>query len=187
MLAYLFNSKYDIDNGQSNSLWKGAYHMKFSFRAFIFCIILLALLIPTNRILAAGGGWNILGQHTVKTGETLYCIGRAYGVDPYAIATQNSIQYAHLIHPGIVLDIPDAAKNIVPGPVCTPQFDSPLDPPPPPDTCGQCSCSYSYKILYGNTLTQISALYDVDMWSIAECNCIFNLNYIRAGDTLCIP
>jgi len=25
------------------------------------------------------------------------------------------------------------------------------------------------------------------MWRIAECNGIYNLNYIRAGDVLCIP
>ena len=161
--------------------------MKATFRALILGFAFLVLFLPANQVLAAGGGWDILGQHTVKAGETLFCIGRAYGVDPYAIATQNSIQSAHLIHPGAVLDIPDAAKSIVPGPVCAKQFGPPVEPPPAPNACGNCTCASSYTILYGNTLTQISALYSVDMWSIAECNCIFNLNYIRAGYTLCIP
>jgi hypothetical protein len=29
--------------------------------------------------------------------------------------------------------------------------------------------------------------YGVSRWHIAECNGIYDLNYIRAGDTLCIP
>ena len=43
---------------------------------------------PTATSVPTG---EILGNHIVKAGETLYCIGRAYGVDPYAIATQNNI------------------------------------------------------------------------------------------------
>jgi hypothetical protein len=161
--------------------------MKSTIRTLCFGLTIMVLLLPTGWVLAAGGGWDILGQHTVKAGETLYCIGRAYGVDPYAIATQNSIVYAHLIYPGMVLDIPDAEKSIVPGPVCAAQFGTPVEPTPPPDVCGNCTCAYTYNIMWGNTLTQISLLYGVDMWTIAECNCIFNLNYIRAGDTLCSP
>jgi hypothetical protein len=161
--------------------------MKNTFRVVCLGFVVFALLLPTSLVLAAGGGWNILGQHTVKAGETLFCIGRAYGVDPFAIATQNNILTAHLIHPGMVLDIPDAMKSIVPGPVCAAQFGTSVTPAPIPDACGNCTCVKTYTILYGNTLSQISALYGVDMWRIAECNCIFNLNYIRAGDTLCIP
>ncbi|MDF1513781.1 MAG: LysM peptidoglycan-binding domain-containing protein [Anaerolineae bacterium] len=156
-------------------------------RILFIGFILLAFMMPVSPVFAAGGGWDILGQHTVKSGETLFCIGRAYGVDPYAIATQNSVVHANLIHPGLVLDIPDAVKSIYPGPVCTAQFGTPVDPVDQPDACGGCTCAHTYTILYGNTLTQIAALYGADMWSIAECNCIFNLNFIRAGDTLCIP
>jgi hypothetical protein len=39
----------------------------------------------------------------------------------------------------------------------------------------------------GETLTGISLWYGVSMWHIAECNGIYNLNYIRSGDVLCIP
>ena len=161
--------------------------MKSTLKVLCISFLWLFILLPASPVFAAGGGWDILGQHTVKAGETLYCIGRAYGVDPYAIATQNSIMYANLIHPGTILDIPDAVKSIYPGPVCAAQFGTPPDPVVPPDACGGCTCAHMYTILYGNTLTQIAALYGVDMWSIAECNCIFNLNFIRAGDTLCIP
>ncbi len=161
--------------------------MKTTFRVLIYGFVALALLFPAGQIMAAGGGWDILGQHTVKAGETLFCIGRAYGVDPYAIATQNSVVAANVIHPGAVLDIPDATKTIVPGPVCAAQFGTPVPPVTPPDACGGCTCATSHPVLYGNTLTQIAALYGVDMWTIAQCNCIFNLNFIRAGDTLCIP
>lgn len=162
--------------------------MKVALRALFFVALLLAFLFPAGQVMAAGGGWNILGMHTVKAGETLFCIGRAYGVDPYAIATQNSIPYANMIYPGMVLDIPNALKTIGPGPVCHAQFGTQVTPPSPsPSACGGCFCRYTHPICYGNTLTQISLLYGVDMWSIAQCNCIFNLNYIRAGATLCIP
>jgi hypothetical protein len=161
--------------------------MKSTLRVLCFGFVILALFLPVGQVMAAGGGWDILGKHTVKAGETLYCIGRAYGVDPNAIATQNSIVYTNLIYPGTVLDIPDAAKTIVPGPVCKAQFGTTVPPTEPPDACGGCTCAKYHVILWGNTLTQISALYGVDMWTIAQCNCIYNLNYIRAGATLCIP
>jgi LysM repeat protein len=135
---------------------------------------------------ASGGGWEILGDHTVRYGETLYCIGRAYGVDPWAIATQNNVQVPDLIHPGTVLDIPNALKTLPPGPVCVPQFGDTM-PSEEPDACGGCACSVTHVVRWGETLSYISINYGVDIWSIAQCNCIYNVNYIRAGASLCIP
>lgn len=56
-----------------------------------------------------------------------------------------------------------------------------------PPACGGCVCRYHHLITTGDTLTRISVRYGVDMWSIAACNCIYNLNYIRIGYWLCIP
>jgi LysM domain len=139
---------------------------------------------------ASAGGWDILGEHTIKYGETLYCIGRAYGVDPWAIATQNDVTYANLIHPGVLLDIPNVPATLPAGPVCAAQFGDAPDPVPEPvqpTTCGGCICRWTHTVKWGHTLSWVSIYYGVDMYSIAECNCIYDLNYIRSGDSLCIP
>jgi hypothetical protein len=39
----------------------------------------------------------------------------------------------------------------------------------------------------GENLYRISLRYGVSMWRIAQCNSIYDLNYIRVGDVLCIP
>lgn len=122
---------------------------------------------------------DILGKHEVKAGETLYSIGRAYGVQPYAIARCNGIVSPNLINPGLSLDIPNAAwSSIPPGPTAQKQFGD--GPPTTP-------CRFTHTVLAGENLFRISMHYGVSMWSIAEMNRIYNLNYILAGQSLCIP
>jgi len=139
----------------------------------------LLLLAASPKVGAAPSEWAILGYHVVQPGETLFCIGRAYGVNPWAIAAQNGIIYPNSIYPGMVLAIPAAYAYLPPGPVCARQFG--WYPP------YSCSCVAYRTVLSGETLTGISFLYGVSMWRIAECNRIYNLNYIRAGQVLCIP
>ncbi len=121
---------------------------------------------------------NILGYHTVRAGETLYCIGRAYGVDPYAIASRNGILNPSLIHAGNVLAIPNVPRVLPAGRVCPAQFDGNQ----PPSTC-----RWYHTVATGENLYRIALRYGVSMWTIAETNNILNLNYIRAGQVLCIP
>src|SRR3990172_8594461 len=69
----------------------------------------------------------ILGQHVVQKGETLYCIGRGYGVVPSAIAEANGLSAFALLSIGQVLKIPAVQWSPVPpGPVCARQFESPF-------------------------------------------------------------
>lgn len=155
--------------------------MKRTFTAPILILIVL-ILVPTVAA-APNAGWSVRGQHTVKAGETLFCIGRAYGVDPWAIAAQNGIVNPNLIHPDIVLAIPDAPATLPPGPTCTPQFGGTQ----PPVACGDCTCTHQHLVVTGDTLFKIASMYNVDMHTLANCNCLYNLNYIRIGDTLCVP
>jgi LysM repeat protein len=133
--------------------------------------------IPTSVPTTIPGA--IICYHTVRPGETLFCIGRAYGVDPYAIAIKNSIVNPNLIYPGQVLAIPDAPRLLPYGPVCARQCGGPT---PVPSTC-----RWHHTVVWGENLYRISLRYGVSMWAIAEANYIFNLNYIRAGQVLCIP
>jgi LysM repeat protein len=66
------------------------------------------------------------GQHVVVSGETLSCIGRAYGVLPSAIADANGIMLTTVLKTGQILNIPFVQwMNIPSGPVCQPQFTPP--------------------------------------------------------------
>ena len=80
----------------------------------------------------------IIGHHTVQAGDTLFCIARAYGVLPGAIAEANGLAQTFILRPGQVLAIPEIQWSpVLPGPVCIPQFTSPfpgLTPPAPTAT-----------------------------------------------------
>lgn len=72
-----------------------------------------------------------IGQHVVQSGDTLYCIGRAYGTRPDAIAQANSLVAPFNLYPGQVLNIPAVPWGVVPpGPTCARQFDSQFAGPP---------------------------------------------------------
>jgi hypothetical protein len=71
-----------------------------------------------------------LGVHIVQCCEHLFCIGRAYGVLPQAIAEANYLPLNAPLFFGQELQIPDVPwVNIPPGPICKPQFKSPYAPP----------------------------------------------------------
>jgi LysM repeat protein len=68
----------------------------------------------------------ILGLHIVRGGDTLFCIARGYGVLPAAIAQANGLTTPFTVVPGQTLKIPAVQwTDIIAGPVCAPQFQSP--------------------------------------------------------------
>jgi hypothetical protein len=146
---------------------------------FILATVLILAVSTASAVHARPSEWSTIGHHTVRSGETLFCIGRAYGVDPWEIARYNGIVHPYMIHPGLRLDIPDAYKWLPAGPTCARQWGPWPDYP--------CTCASYHTVVYGQNLYRISLTYNRSMWRIAECNNLYNLNYIRAGDTLCIP
>lgn len=71
----------------------------------------------------------LLGTHVVQRREYLFCIGRAYGVLPQAIAEVNFLALDAPLFIGQQLQIPDVPwVNIPPGRICTPQLKSPYSP-----------------------------------------------------------
>jgi len=147
-------------------------------RALSVPVIVLTILLFTASAVHAKPNEGIICNHVVQSGETIYCIARAYGVDPGAIAAQNGILNPGLIYPGQVLAIPDVYVVLPAGPTCAAQCPVPGGP---------CTCASYHTIVSGENLYRISLHYGVSMWRVAECNSIFNLNYILAGDVLCIP
>jgi LysM repeat protein len=129
-------------------------------------LFLVALVTPTAH--ARPNEWYTIAYHTVKPGETLFSIGRLYGVSPWAIASHNGIVNPNRIYAWQVLAIPNAYWW--PGPYPHP-----------------CYCRTYHTVVHGQNLYRISLLYGVSMWHIARCNGIYNLNHIWAGQTLCIP
>ena len=147
-------------------------------RAFsIFAIVSLLLLLTTAATSAKPDQWTTICHHVVKSGETIYCIARAYGVHPWAIAAYNGILNPNYIYPGQVLAIPNVYVSLPAGPTCAAQCPAPSG----------CTCVAYHTIVAGENLYRISLHHGVSMWRIALCNGIYNLNYIRAGDVLCIP
>jgi LysM repeat protein len=120
---------------------------------------------PAAQVNAQG---NIV--HTVKSGETLFSIGRLYNVNPYAIAAANNIPYPYVIYPGQQLTIPTGGT--VPGPT-------------PPPSSGQ--CRFNHVVRPGDNLYRISLAYGVPMATIAAANGVVNYNLIYVGQSLCIP
>jgi LysM repeat protein len=142
-------------------------------------VVVLLLLLSVAPTAYAKPSEAIICNHVVRTGETIYCIARAYGVSPWAIASYNGLVNPNFIYPGQVLAIPDVYMSIGAGPTCVRQCGG----PPPPS----CTCAYYRTVITGDNLYRISLHYGVSMWRIAQCNGIYNLNYIRVGDVLCIP
>lgn len=126
-------------------------------------VVLLSLLISPVAFAApaqSGGFW-----YTVRWGDTLFSIGRAYGVNPWAIASANGLSNPNHIVPWQQLWIPTG----------------PAYPPPPP------GCGYWRGVYFGETLFSISRATGVSPWAIASANGITNMNLVYAGASLWIP
>jgi len=156
----------------------------------------------------------ILGTHTVRWSEWLYCIGRAYKVSPWAIAKANGIWWPYIIFPNQKLTIPNVPwTNIPAGRVCTAQFTvttpttpvpttpvpttpvpttpAPTTPAPttpaPVTTMPPSSCRAVYVVRSGDTLYNIALRYGTSYADIARVNQISNPRLIYPGQQLCIP
>ncbi len=133
---------------------------------------------PTTRI------------HTVRSCETLFCIGRAYGVWPFAIAEVNGIWWPYTIYPNQKLNIPTQVWSPMPaGTVCPAQFNPStaitVTPSATPNI--PTNCRATYIVRPGDTLYRIGVNYGIAYTEIARVNQIANARLIYVGQQLCIP
>jgi LysM repeat protein len=132
---------------------------------------------------------SIIGYHTVRPGETVFCIARAYNTSPWAIVTQNNIYQPYLLSIGQVLAIPNVPWSAGGGPVCQRQF-APGAPTPtgvPPTGAPPPRCRTMYYVRYGDTLYSIAWRFGTTVERLAAANNLVNINWIFAGRWLCIP
>ncbi len=173
--------------------------MKIVPRLVVF-VVVLALCVMVLPVSAAPTAQfpNPLGTHTVKQGEWLYCIARAYTVSPWSIASANAIPWPYYVYPGQVLTIPaDAWYNIPTGQTCAAQFTPPAGWPPaqpPTPTPGPVptpmpqACRFNHFVRWGQTLSGIAWYYGTTVQAIMTANpSVTNPNLIYAGTILCIP
>jgi LysM repeat protein len=176
--------------------------MKIVPRIVVFVIVLaLSVMVVAVPVAAAPSAQTPLGTHTVKQGEWIYCIARAYKVTPWSIASANAVPWPYFVYPNQVLTIPaDPWYNIPTGQTCATQFTPPTGwppaatPTPIPPTIGPYPtpvpgyCRYYHYVVWGQTLSGIAWYYGTTIQAIMSVNpSITNPNLIYAGSTLCIP
>lgn len=128
--------------------------------------------------------------HIVRPGETLFCIGRAYRVWPFAIAEVNGIWWPYIIYPNQKLTIPATVWSPIPaGPTCAAQFDPSAVTATPTITPTRIvvTCRATYFVRPGDTLYRIALRYGTTYTEIARVNQIPNVRLIYVGQKLCIP
>jgi lysozyme len=126
--------------------------------------IALVVVAPAETVAACG-----CGVHIVRYGETLFSIGRWYGVNPWAIANANGLANPNYIYAGQRLMIPGCGYTC-----CN-------------CGCWGCGCQGGYVVRHGDTLYSIAWRHGVNMYTLARVNGIYNLNRIYAGQCLAIP
>ena len=135
-------------------------------RVLLVALLIAALLVvsigPVTASAAAPSA-SCPTYHVVRWGETLTGIAWMYGTSVSAIASANGLWNPNYIYAGQVLLIPCWGPS--PGPYCR----------------------YYHTVQWGQNLYRISLWYGSSMWAIASANGLWNINYIRAGQTLCIP
>ena len=122
--------------------------------------------LPVNAGAVAGPPVVGAGHHVVRYGETLFSIGRKYGVSAWAIASANHLRNPNHIYAGQWLRIPHGGPG---GPG------------------GHPGGGRFHMVRHGETMLGIGRLYHMNPWVIASANGIYNLNCIYAGQRLVIP
>lgn len=140
-------------------------------KVFVVLLLLLVMLVGSVVTSYAAPIESQGHYHVVRYGENLSGIAYHYGVSVGAILQANPRIYnPNLIYAGMSLYIPQA-------------YSPPTYPPAPPTSY----CRFNHYVSYGQNLSSIAYYYGVHPYAIAQANHIYNLNYIYAGQYLCIP
>ncbi len=153
-------------------------------RLALNCVLALTLIAASLPPRADG-----LGRHIVMPGETLYCIGRAYGVHPTAIAEANGLPRLARLKVGQALLIPDSPwDEVPPGPTCRRQEGVGGGGPTNPTgaVAGTGPCGSAYTVKPGDNLFRISLRCRTTVAALKSLNHLSS-NLITPGQILAMP
>jgi LysM repeat protein len=117
--------------------------------------------------------------YVVQRGDTLFAIGRRFGVNPYDIARANNIINPNLIYPGQSLIIPTG--GVVWPPTPPPPTTATATPTPPSGGV------ITYVVQRGDTLYRIALRFGTTIAALRAANNLHNTNLIYVGQVLIIP
>jgi murein DD-endopeptidase MepM/ murein hydrolase activator NlpD len=118
--------------------------------------------------MAAGNNWS--SRVTVKRGQTLYSIARAYNVPVTELARVNNITIRHAVRVGETLQVPG-------------EYQAASAPAPRPSH----GDGTAHMVRSGETLFSIGRAYNVSPFAIAEANNLPRNYSVKTGEQLRIP
>ena len=107
----------------------------------------------------------------VESGDTLWGIAQKYGTTVSSIVSLNDISNPSLIYPGQVFK------------VYTIKMSSNYEP----DIAQNVNGTFNYRIVYGDTLSEIALRYNTSVDTLVSINHISNPNLIYSGQIIRIP
>jgi LysM repeat protein len=148
-------------------------------KRFVIALLVALLLVSMNGVATASAAekstsWPTV--HVVARGETLYSIGRRYGVSAWVIARANGIANPSRIYVGQPLLIPPAEWMPPVGWAGSPTWGAPWG-----------FAVSIHVVARGETLYSIGRSYGVGAWIIARANGLANPSRITIGQRLLIP
>ena len=142
---------------------------------------------PPQQHAAAHSGWTWDGGApvTISAGDTTQTLSQRYGVPASAIIQANNIQNGQRLNPGQRVVIPRYEAT---GSVPATRVASSLPPNPAP-VIGAPSISAQtvHTVAPGQTLMQVSRIYNKPLAAIATANNIAPHTMVKVGDRLIIP
>lgn len=125
--------------------------------------------------------------HTVRPGETIYSIARAYNIDPKRLIALNGMTDPDNIYAGDEICIPHGSTNAPQRPYA-PSPGRPQRPSIPSiPSVPSAPSNRSHTIAAGDTLYGISRNYGVSLASLMSCNPGIDPYNLQVGSKLVIP
>jgi|GEM_PF-5327466 len=153
---------------------------------FLYSIGILVLLLMSGIALPLAHAQTCAGDsYTVRTGDTLYSIAAAYGIDASSIVATNGIVNINDIEIAQTLCIPTNNAFGTGGPTAqTPSTNTVTTTTT--TTTGACNGT-TYVVGAGENLYRIGLQYNLTAQQVAQANGIVDVNSVFSGQVLCIP
>lgn len=127
---------------------------------------------------------NALGEY-MFTEDQLKAAGMGFPGATIQVCEEDRDNWIHVTPKCVNVKFPYPVPADYPGAVVN--FTNIQDPPLPGGGSVSGSCTTTHRVAAGENLTSIAARYGTTVSAVAKANGITNVNYVRAGQVLCIP